>query len=200
MQSNDTAIARPESVAPSDFARWLAKVEIPANPDDCFIWKAGIATNGYGKFWINGRTLGAHVVAYAWFTGSNPDGLFVCHSCDGGGRRDCVNPRHLYLDTHQGNILFAAQHGRMATGERNGHSTKPERTPRGSDHPFHIRPELCSRGERHGMAKLNEQAIREIRALGDAGDLTHRQIAALYGVGKTVVTRAIARQSWRHVP
>lgn len=199
MQSNDTAITRPASVSPSNFARWLAKVEIPADPDACYRWKGGSSTRGYGKFWLNGRTLGAHVVTYAWFNGPNPDGLLVCHGCEGGGNRWCVNPRHLSLDTQKGNVAFAVLSGRTARGQRSGHYTKPESTPRGENHPMHLHPHLAPRGEGHGMAKLNEQSIREIRVLAASSTLTHRQIATLYGVGKTVITRAIARQSWKHV-
>ena len=58
----------------------------------CWLWTAGIATNGYGKYWTDGKTVGAHRVAYEAAIGPVPFGLHIDHLCR---VRNCVNPLHL---------------------------------------------------------------------------------------------------------
>ncbi len=52
-----------------------------------------------------------------------------------------------------------------------------------------------SRGERNGMAKLTDAAVRDIRTRAR----TQREYAALYGVSQGTVWLAQAGRKWRHV-
>jgi len=60
--------------------------------DDCWLWTAGLDSNGYGLFRLDERRLGAHVVSYGLLVGPIPDGLELDHLCR---NRTCVNPEHL---------------------------------------------------------------------------------------------------------
>lgn len=54
------------------------------------------------------------------------------------------------------------------------------------------------RGVAHPRAKLTENDVRLIRALGAEG-MTHRGLAAKFEVSKRAIEAVLARQSWRHV-
>lgn len=86
--------------------------------DGCTLWTGG-KLRGYGSFNIGGKTVSAHRVAYEFFVGSIPDGLFVLHRCD---CRPCVNPSHLWLGTGQDNMDDMVRKGRQAVqkGSRHG--------------------------------------------------------------------------------
>jgi hypothetical protein len=77
----------------------------------------------------------------------------------------CVNPAHLLLGTHDENMKDAARKGRV--------------------HP----------GELHGMAKLTDAAVREIR-----GSTEYLYVLAQrYGVSISSVARVRRREAWVHV-
>lgn len=83
--------------------------------DGCWEWTAAVDRGGYGNFGIDGRTMGAHRVA--WTLANNreiPEGLCVCHSCD---NRACCNPAHLWLGTQLDNVRDMVEKGRGSTGE-----------------------------------------------------------------------------------
>lgn len=53
------------------------------------------------------------------------------------------------------------------------------------------------RGERSVNAKLSTEDVLEIRAIG--GAVSQRQLARMYGVGRTTIASIIDRKSWTHV-
>lgn len=88
--------------------------------DGCWEWQGLILSNGYGQIGgVEGRSVGAHRVAWMLTNGSIPDGLIVCHRCD---NRSCVRPDHLFLGTQSDNVLDAVQKGRFPAGEGHGQS------------------------------------------------------------------------------
>lgn len=80
----------------------------------------------------------------------------------------CVNPKHLLEGTKWDNAQDAVERGRNV------------------------------RGETHGMAKLKEHQVREIRNLVQQGmPLTH--IAPLFNVRPITIAKIRDKQTWRHV-
>ncbi len=72
----------------------------------CFIWTGRLLNNGYGSFYLDGRTIPAHRAALILEYGPIPAGLEAMHrvSCP---RRDCVSLDHLSLGTHAENMQEA---------------------------------------------------------------------------------------------
>lgn len=59
-------------------------------------------------------------------------------------------------------------------------------------------PKGVPRGVEHKNAKLDDDAVREIRRLHEAGYGYHR-IAAHFGVSPSCIERVVKRQTWAHV-
>tara|TARA_R110000868_G_scaffold194354_1_gene439769 strand:+ start:3620 stop:4162 length:543 start_codon:yes stop_codon:yes gene_type:complete len=74
----------------------------------------GYIHRGYGsaKLLLNGSRchLKAHRLAYYYHYNLDPAPLLVCHHCD---NRRCVNPKHLYIGTHEDNMNDVVVRGRQ---------------------------------------------------------------------------------------
>ena len=124
--------------------RFWAKVDRD-QPDECWSWKAGKFSDGYGAFYLEGRTTKAHRVSYELSKGSVPEGLHLDHLCR---NKACVNPDHLDPVTCGENL-------RRGDGF-NGHQSRQTHCKRG--HPLsganliqykdgHRRCRTCERGK-----------------------------------------------------
>jgi hypothetical protein len=82
--------------------RFWSKVHLSSH---CWEWTAARQLNGYGRFRLPDRHVGAHVMAYELSFGPVPDGLEVHHTCE---NRLCVRPTHLRATTHRDNLLASA--------------------------------------------------------------------------------------------
>jgi hypothetical protein len=82
----------------------------------CHEW-TGCTTGGYGQIEHNGKLDYTHRIAWKLLHGEIPDGLHVLHKCD---NRKCVNPKHLFLGTHQDNIRDMIEKNRQARGSKCG--------------------------------------------------------------------------------
>ena len=71
----------------------------------CWYWLGGDTPAGYGRFWLNGKTVSPHRIQYERYHGAIPEGMWVLHTCHC-GHKGCVNPYHLELGSPKEN----AQH------------------------------------------------------------------------------------------
>ena len=91
---------------------------------NCWLWTSTTSTKGYGRFYLNGRTVTAHRYAY----GDIPDGLVLDHLCR---VRPCVRRSHLEPVTETVNILrgFGSPAlNAQKTHCKYGHEFTPENT------------------------------------------------------------------------
>ena len=82
----------------------------------------------------------------------------------------CVNPAHLMTGTQTDNVNDAVERGRNSAGK----------------------------GERHHLAKLTEDDIREIRKLKGEG-ATCRALGRQFGVGGDQISRICTLKVWQEV-
>lgn len=149
--------------------------------DSCSIWTAGRARAGYGIFYCGPEIgmRGAHVIAWELAYGPLSEGQFVCHDCPGGDNPACCNPEHLFLGTCRVNLQDAARKKMMASGERHGSKTHPDRVVRGT---------------KHKGAKLTEQQVREIRDMEEP--ISAKQLGDRLGISVSLVNAIRRRERW----
>ena len=89
-----------------------SRVSSTGSVTECWLWHGGLDSSGYGLVKHNGRTMGAHRLAYLTLIGPVPDGLVIDHIC---GVRTCVNPWHMEPVT----ILENVRRGRSGQFQKN---------------------------------------------------------------------------------
>lgn len=150
--------------------RFWAKVR---KGEGCWEWTAYKMRNGYGTIARDGGRLAgkdfAHRVSWVLHNGPIPDGMYVCHRCDNPG---CVRPDHLFLGTPKENQDDMRRKGR---------------------HYYPGAP-----GERNNKAKLTEEVVRRVHAMGVAG-MTQAQIAAVVGITQANVGCILLGKTWKHL-
>lgn len=189
--------------------RFWSKVTI-GDPKECWEWKEGRFTRGYGSFWLNGRSVISSRVAWELSFGPIPRGMIVCHACD---NPPCCNPAHLWIGTDEDNMTDRDTKGRQASGDRNGSRTKPGRLVRGDDHwtktdpeghgmalakRLTENPELRARGERCGKAKFTNETVIDIKRRLADGE-SQSSIARSLGVWQTTIGQIALGKAWAHL-
>ena len=137
----------------------------------------------------------AHRVACFQAIGIFESDLFVCHKCD---NPSCCNPLHLFLGTTQENTADMVAKNRHAKGDKNWLRAFPERRMMGDTNPSRTHPEKRPRGENNTAAVVNNDGVREIRRLFNAG-LRRDIIAVMFSVSWNTVNRIVKRETWAHV-
>jgi len=144
---------------------------VPEPNSGCWLWIfGGFDRKGYGLMRGGGARWRAHRASYEAFVGPIPEGLFVLHACD---TPACVNPDHLSTGDNTENMRQMYERGRGSASRCRGSS----------------RPKSCT----------TEAAVSEWRSLYLAGEST-ATIATKYGMRPKTVRRAIAGETWGHVP
>ena len=158
--------------------RFWSKVD---KTGDCWLWTAARSRDGYGQFKFDGQMRLAHRVVWTLSADSPPPaGIEVCHKCD---NPSCVNPEHLFLDTHLGNMQDMVHKKRSCRGSARMEVSKAAGLV----------------GARHYRAKLNEDDVREIRRAHAAGESTIAQLSLHYSIAQGQICGIVKRNKWKHV-
>ena len=138
-------------------------------PNGCWEFQGSRNRMGYGHF--GGETRGSSVLAHraAWTVanGPIPEGMCVLHRCD---NPPCVRPDHLWLGTRLDNNRDMYAKG------RNGKTGLP--------------------GERHNLARLTWDDVRELRRLYADG-VSGAALGRKYGVSGTQALRVAKGEFWK---
>jgi hypothetical protein len=137
----------------------------------CWEWTGRLGSNGYGLISVRlgKRKYVSGIVTRVVWELVHGSISTSLDVCHHCDNRACVNPSHLFLGTRLENVRDMQAKGR-------GHL-----------------------GERDGMAKLTEAAVRAIRVRYAAGGITQRQLAAEYGVRDPAISRIVTGKRWTHL-
>jgi hypothetical protein len=145
------------------FKRWVAVS--PLEPEECWVWMGAKTPFGYGRIsYSRGAkhfTIYAHRISYILHNGPIPENHLVCHHCDNPW---CVNPKHLYVGTHQDN------------------ANDRERRQRSNRQPRKNIPIA-----NHKIRKLTPEQAAEIRRLRHQEKKSYTTIGRLFGITRTAV-------------
>ena len=134
----------------------------------CWNWIGGKAARGrYGCLWFNGKNTSAHRISWKLFKGPIPNKIEVCHTCDNGL---CINPKHLFLGTHQDNMDDMKKKKRL-------------------------KPRV---GENHHSVKITEPIARLIKIMSNFG-YSNKDIAGKLCVEKSIVRHIQQNETWTHI-
>jgi hypothetical protein len=97
----------------------------------CWLWTASVRGGCYGTIRAVkhgcARMRRASHIAWELYRGPIPEGAHVLHHCD---TPACVNPEHLFLGDHAGNMADRDAKGRTAKGEDGGGAKLSEKKAR----------------------------------------------------------------------
>ena len=177
-----------------ELAQWKAIPSFPGyEVSDCGQVRRGerllsqsFNVSGYPRVTLSllgkSKTRVVHALVAEAFLGARPQGMQICHN---DGVKTNNNVSNLRFATPKDNEADKVAHGTRATGARNGSHTKPYRRPIGSS---------------HGMAKIDEATVKEIKS--DLASMPNRSgavIAKKYGVSIHTVSLIRIGKIWRHV-
>lgn len=132
----------------------------------CLEWLAD-RSRRYGRVYFGGKAWIPSRLAWTLRHGPIPQGLYVCHTCD---HPWCVETLHMFLGTaHDNSQDFVAKGLSVAQGRS---------------------------GAANSQAKLTAAQVEAIRATYAAGGVSHRDLAARFGVTHQSIGRLIRRQRW----
>lgn len=120
-------------------------------------------------------------VVYTLAVGILPDDARVLPNC---GNKRCVRQSHLKLFNANEYQIFI-HNNYSAMGDKNGTHTKPNR---------------IARGERQGSSKLTEQNVIFIRETYQRKEYTQLELAHMFAVSISAISKIILRKAWAHVP
>lgn len=154
---------KPRNKIPPEIRFW----KFVEKTEECWIWNGCKTPNGYGHLHIRGKPYIVSRFSWELHKGKILDGLEVCHKCDNPA---CVNPDHLFLGTHQDNMIDMYKKGRA----------------------------YITFGSQRKLSKLNENQVLEIRKLYQ-NPYCARELSDMYGVSKQNILMIVKRKAWKHI-
>ncbi len=165
-----------------DKIRFWDKVDIRGE-DECWEWKAGRHRSGYGGFYLNRKTVGAHAVSYFLKNGKIPEGEMVLHTCD---NPPCCNHKHLFTGNNSKNMKDMHLKGRSTITYHYG-----------DDHWTRKYPGMNA-GSKNGSSLLTELRVRKVKELLKR-KVTHSKIATIFGVSISCISMISNGSNWSQV-
>jgi hypothetical protein len=139
----------------------------------CWEWSGCRDAKNYGRMgYARKKLVLCHRVSWMAFRGPIPEGMCVCHKCD---NPPCINPDHLFLGTRADNTRDAASKGRIRCN--------PEKI----------------KGQLHGMHKLTNDQVLEIRKRYVPYKTHSRILADEFHVCSASILNIVNRKSWKHL-
>ena len=164
-----------------DRARFESYVDRSGGPDACHPWTGSQCTGGYGQMQIAGHLKLVHIVAWEFEHGEKPPVTDIDHECHNKAVRDGLCQPGICAHRLCCNEAHLVSRTRQEHADATGAWVHPK-------------------GSGHGMAKLNEDQVQEIRRLLAARVMTQTRIASLYGVGPNVISRIKLGKIWGWLP
>lgn len=137
----------------------------------CWIWIGAKDKRNYGRIHKSGTaniSILSHRYSWEINRGKIPNGKHALHKCD---NQSCVNPRHLYIGTHQDNMRDAIKRDQF-------NPTK------GIQNPNH---------------KLTDEMVREIRNFYIPKITPRKMFSDKFGVTESIISSVYNRKAWKHL-
>lgn len=147
--------------------QFVEMIAMQHNADACLPWPYVTNGQGYGTLTIDGLRTYAHRYVCEIAHGTPPSTDHFALHECGNGHLGCVNPKHLRWGLPVDNVADAREQGTIA------------------------------RGVTHGMVKLSEEQVLQIRSLN--GIHSHSDIAKRFGVSRSLVSMIQQRRRWAHL-
>ncbi|WEX10290.1 helix-turn-helix transcriptional regulator [Chelativorans sp. AA-79] len=145
--------------------RFFREVVLSYKGDECLIWPYGRDRHGYGKLRRNGRDRVVSRLICEEVNGPPPTPQHEAAHECGCGNLGCVTQAHIIWKTRTENQSDKLTHG------------------------------THNRGKQHGLSKLTEHDVRQIRAL--RGKMHQRDLAEMFGVSPTTISQIQRRLRWK---
>ena len=139
----------------------------------CWLWKRCLEPDGYGRMYIeriNGKDVRSPVHRVSYEINKGKIPKGLL-VLHKCDVRNCVNPKHLFLGTQLDNMR-----DRNAKGRANR-----------------------SVGEQLPQSKLDNKKVNKIRKLYKLGKKKQVELAKMFNVNQSVISRAINRKNWKHL-
>lgn len=157
-------------------ARFWRKAKV-GKPEDCWPWTSMVFNDGDGYGQVK-LSCGSKVKHVRHRYRAHRVSYFLTHGnlpddllvCHTCDNPICINPKHLFLGTGPQNVQ--------------------DRTNKKRD----------AKGEGHGMHKLTEEQVKELRFLRESKGLSYRALGERFGVSTTHAGFIVRRESWAHLP
>jgi hypothetical protein len=147
--------------------RVMLLTRIVVNESGCWNYTRYCDPEGRAKTQIGYKSIATARLSYIVFKQEPIGDKFVCHSCD---NPSCINPEHLWLGTHQDNMIDRDAKGR------------------------------CQRpiGTKNNKCKLTEADVAQIKA-DLAQGISGSEISRKFNVTPSAVSYIKLGKSWKHV-
>ena len=198
--------------------RHSSKIELVPGID-CWVWTAATGAGGYGRVSLRGSPEMAHRAAYEAASGPIPKGKVIRHKC---GNRMCVRTSHLQIGTKADNARDTAEMFMTVTkltasdvrGIRDDYNhglpisdiSRRYGIAFGSVYPIvcyksfsWIDPDKKGQHKRRIVTRLNKSNVADIKTMLRKGDLSQRQIADIFGVRPSLISRINTGDRWANV-